>query len=100
PHAHTHTPSLHNALPIYLRQISLVLLVLVTKAYPERLGEVGGDHHRRHGNPLRRIQDRHRHDAAPIAVALVEIPLLLHGGGKAQDRKSTRLNSSHEWGSY
>src|SRR5207247_11201476 len=94
PHTYIYTLSLHDALPIYLRE--------------EGYGLSGRTHDvRRDHQPPRRRKSRFIFDqvvrfwrgpSSSGGAAALSGHLRLPAGRR--DRKSTRLNSSHEWISY
>src|SRR5690606_41962939 len=86
------TISLHDALPIYVQHQRGQLIIGVV------LGRVGPDavgHGAAVGEPGAVLGQRQRR-----SLRLVEDRGLAPGGDQVQDRKSTRLNSSHVKNSY
>src|SRR5207247_8710092 len=96
PHTHSYTPSLHDALPISFqspnRRLAVRRRVLrqgnVRSSVPQVHGAVVAESEIGASAAQRRVvQRRLEWDGT-------------HGGDHRIDRKSTRLNSSHEWISY
>src|SRR5207247_10751364 len=83
--------SLHDALPILQHRGVMLAAELTANLRQRGRGELLHDVH----GHLPRKSDRAR-IAAYLEVLLAQIEVFAH----ALDRKSTRLNSSHEWISY
>src|SRR5207247_10918609 len=82
----THTPSLHDALPIY---------------YGNVRGIRDADQSAREPLAAPRELDRDTPGLPVAVIAHQDVPVTGSPGvSRSRDRKSTRLNSSHEWISY
>src|SRR5206468_12388275 len=91
-----HTLSLHDALPILIGLAGtgdLVATALAPQSRNRRAGELLAQ-----GIPAAQIPER----IGQAIESLESVPLLAHALGQAgiEDRKSTRLNSSHDQISY
>src|SRR5207247_11216683 len=92
--------SLHDALPILLVLGDGIVHPRAVPLLPHH-AQRGFDHRAEHQpvggrrpDPMRRVE---RGDHIALRLTIEPLPQL---DGETQDRKSTRLNSSHEWISY
>src|SRR5207244_13217758 len=100
PNTHTSTPSLHDALPILRRTKTEVAKDLPPKIEVDKIIDLPPDQRAIYMQVLREVRATVMGEVEKSGVARSQLHILAGLTKLRQDRKSTRLNSSHQIISY